>query len=186
MGKREETVQNILQTATDILLKEGQGQMSMRRVAKEANITLSNLQYYFKDQSSLLIAMIEAYFNWCLSEVKENLNKQPENFKQFLEDILNDHLIEGGKTAQCSMFKEIWALTTRDPQINDAVHTYYKKYCQEVIAVIADHSSRPEQLVSLILPYVEGYSIMGTSIPLNKSETIQMLVQIIMGIEAKN
>jgi AcrR family transcriptional regulator len=65
MDKKEERLNHILQATITILSKEGAEKLSMRKVAKAVNLSLSNLQYYYRDKDILLIATVKYYFESC-------------------------------------------------------------------------------------------------------------------------
>ncbi|UXP31827.1 hypothetical protein N6H18_15880 [Reichenbachiella agarivorans] len=186
MSAREQKQQQIIQVTHQILVRDGMGKLSMRRVAGDANMSLSNLQYYYKDLDTLLIAVIIDYFAWYTNEVAENLTKTLENqsnFESFLRAILNDHLVPGGKTERCSMFREIWSLATRNPTIESTVKEHYKSYVQQTVQLISQFTPKPDATAAILLPYVEGYSIMGDSLTLNKSEVIDLLVKFVINLK---
>lgn len=181
MGKREEKIAHIIQQTIQLLIQEGIGGLSMRKVADLAQIRLSNLQYYFKDRNELLKATIAHYFKQCEEDILQNLPLPSEASQTTLEvvlrEILNKGLIAGETNAQCAMFREIWALATRSAPIGKLVQQYYQQYCQWLVSLIAAYTTEPQVVVSLLLPYVEGYSIMGAALPLSKEQIIDLLLQ---------
>lgn len=187
MDKKEEKLNHILKITIGILSKEGADELSMRKVAKAADLSLSNLQYYYKDKNELLIAAAQYYFQSCEKEVTRTLNvlKAESTFsiEIFLEKILGLLLVKGKESEQSIMFQEIWALSSRNKELEKAVEIYYKNYCIWMVDLIASFSNRPHNLVSLLVPYVEGYAIMGTVLPLNKEAVIQQLIKVILYME---
>lgn len=184
MGKREETIANIIEQTTHLLTKEGVGGLSMRKVADLTKIRLSNLQYYFKDRDELLKATIDHYFIQCKEEVSKNLpspnDKSANTMEAILRETLQQGLILGETSAQCAMFREIWALSTRNTNIAALVQDYYREYCQWIVQLIAAYTSQPKAVVSLLTPYVEGYSIAGAALPLGKEEVIELLIKLVL------
>jgi len=187
MDKKEERLNHILRITTGILSQEGADELSMRKIAKAANLSLSNLQYYYKDKNELLIATAQYYFQSCAQEVTQTLNllKAETTFsiEKFLEKVLDLLLVKGKDSEQSVMFREIWALSSRNEQLEKAVETYYKNYCIWMIDLIASFSKQPHELVSLLVPYVEGYAIMGSVLPLNKEAVIKLLIKVILYTE---
>ncbi len=186
MGKREETIANIIQQTTHLLVTEGIGGLSMRKVADLTKIRLSNLQYYFKDREELLKATIAHYFEQCKTDVLQSLPlsaKKTETTEIKLETLLRNTLqkglVLGDNNDQCAMFREIWALSSRSPTIAALVKDYYRHYCQWLIQLIATYTPQPQAVVCLLLPYVEGYSIMGESLPLPKEDVIELLIRMV-------
>lgn len=65
----------ILQVSKDLLIKEGFGKISMRRIAGRANITATSIYLHFESKDDLLLTLIE-----------ESIKK----LKQALSDAVND------------------------------------------------------------------------------------------------
>lgn len=55
MSLREE----ILEVSRELLIKEGFGKMSMRRIAERADVSATSIYLYFKNKDDLLLALIE-------------------------------------------------------------------------------------------------------------------------------
>lgn len=183
MSKREEKIASIIGQTIQLLKNEGIGGLSMRKVADQTGIRLSNLQYYFKDRNELLKTTIAHYFKLCEQEVLEVLPPTPPESKTEITDLLKtllaQALVVGSQSDQCTMFREIWALSSRDEPIGQLVQQYYRNYCQWLAQLMATYTPQPQVVISLMLPYIEGYSIMGEALPINKEEVIEMLVQVI-------
>ncbi|WP_286861442.1 MULTISPECIES: TetR/AcrR family transcriptional regulator [Sphingobacterium] len=187
MDKKEERLNQILSTTITLLIKEGAENLSMRKVAKNANLSLSNLQYYYKDKDLLLIATVEFYFESCKKELTKAIKLlTAENMPDkdvFLEKVLSMLLIDGRSNHQTLMFQEIWTLASRNKELQNAVETYYKTYCLWMIDLVAAFCSKPEEIVSFLIPFVEGYTIVNNVIPLTKEKVIEMMVKLISIIE---
>jgi AcrR family transcriptional regulator len=188
MDKKEERLNHILQATITILSKEGAEKLSMRKVAKNANLSLSNLQYYYRDKDLLLIATVKYYFESCQEEVTKAMTlltaENMPSIEDFLLKLLNMLLVEGKSNDQVLMFQEIWTLSARNEELERAVETYYKNYCTWLIDLISKFSKEPEVIVSLLVPFVEGYTIVNNVIPLDKGRIIQMMVKLISGLSA--
>ena len=53
----------ILEAAKDVLVEEGFAALSLREVAKRADMTVGNVGYYFPSKDSLLAALAEHIFD---------------------------------------------------------------------------------------------------------------------------
>lgn len=182
MGKRTEKTAKIIQTTIQLLCVEGAGGLTMRKVAKLSEIRLSNLQYYYKDKEALLEATIEDYFRQNEEEVTQNIAQLPDNIplEHLLKIILETALIDGNSSPRCAMFREIWALATKMPTIDHLVRSYYQQYNNWLCNQFAPYSKDAATIVSLLMPYVEGYSLMGNALPISKEKVIQGLIQMIL------
>lgn len=182
MSKREEKTTLIIQHTISILREEGAGGLTMRKVAKQAGIRLSNVQYYYKDKEALLEATIAYYFQQNEEEVTNGMAALPAGsaFIPLLRYILNQSLIHGNSSERCAMFREIWALATKMPSIDALVQHYYQQYNQWLVQQFAPYSKQTEVLVSLLMPYIEGYSLMGYALPVDKERVIEGLIKMVL------
>ncbi|QRY55988.1 TetR/AcrR family transcriptional regulator [Sphingobacterium siyangense] len=187
MDKKEERLNQILSTTINILTEKGAEKLSMRMVAKSANISLSNLQYYYKDKDLLFIATVEFYFESCKKELTHAIKMLTEYSTPdkdiFLEKVLSMLLIDSKTSHQTLMFQEIWTLAARNKELQKAVETYYKTYCIWMIDLISKFCSKPDEIVSFLIPFVEGYTIVHNVIPLTKEKVIEMMLKLISIVE---
>lgn len=183
MGNREQRTDAIIKTTIAVLAQDGAGGLSMRGIADETGISLGNLQYYYKDRDALLIATTQYYFKQCEQEVAALLGKiiksKPVPAEKIIRQLLGRVLMEEANE-HCAMFREIWALAVRNKALEQAVHEYYRNYCNWLAGALSSLSSRPERIVGLLVPYVEGYSIMGKSLSMKKNGVIDMLVELLL------
>lgn len=188
MDKRQERQQQILQAVITILSRDGAEKLSMRSASRAAGLSLSNLQYYYRDKDSLLIAAAAHYFESCKEEMTRELQLlQAENNTSivvFLHQLLDMLLVDTQSDTQIVMFQEIRALSSRNKELEKAVEQYYKNYCAWLMELIASFADNPKVILSLLVPYAEGYPAVSALLPLNKKDVIQMLVKVILSLPA--
>lgn len=182
MSKREEKTSNIIQAVLAVLAQEGMEGLSMRRVADQLGMTLSNLQYYYKDKDQLLMAAIAHFFKICEIEVgktweslKTNDTLSPE---QFIREILETLLPKPDAPDPLVLFKEIRALASRNKPLEEVLNEYYENYSKWLTALFSSFFKNAEAIVAVLVPYAEGYGIVGKTLPVKRSETIDLLVKI--------
>lgn len=190
MEKKEARKIQIIQVTIALLSEEGADNLSMRKVAKSANISLSNLQYYYVNKDALLIATVEQYFKGCQEEVTQKLpplgTENELSSAQFFEQLLELLLFNGKENRQTIMFREIAALSSRNKELDVAVDKYYKEYCTWLMELVCQYTPYPEKVISLIVPYLEGFANLGTTLPLSKIDCIKILLKCILGLEKKS
>jgi AcrR family transcriptional regulator len=107
--------QDILQAARALLAAEGYAGLSMRRVAQEAGMSLSNVQHYYGSKDQLLEALLlttmdtfQARMDGIAAAMSERsqLERFLSTVDMFLEEI-TDPVIH-------ALFFEIWALASRN------------------------------------------------------------------------
>lgn len=177
------TKTNIMEAALAVLKEQGAEGLTVRKVAAHAVMSLGNLQYHFKDKSSLLAGMAEFFFGQCVTMLDDYKHKpddgsrkeQVRNFILFFLDHV-DHISD-----LCRLFRELWAIATRDPDIYQSLMRYYKAVTEKVTHQLSPFSQDPQavaSVVSLLMPYFEGYSINGGVMPLNKDEVADLLANL--------
>ncbi|BDS09621.1 TetR/AcrR family transcriptional regulator [Aureispira anguillae] len=181
MSRRTEKTHKIIQTTIRLLSQEGAGGLTMRKIAKLADIRLSNLQYYYKDKNALLEATIQDYFRQNEAEISQQIAQLPKDieFIALLSLLLEQSLVSGSSSERCAMFREIWALATKNPKIDELVRLHYKKHNDWLVEQFAPYSQQTDLIVSILMPYIEGYSLMGNAIPVNKKDLIAHLLKMV-------
>ena len=177
----------ILDEALKLLRKHGDYGLTMRQVAENCNMTLSNVQYYYKTKDVLLKAMADRYFEQCLNEMRtiETIEDDRHAEKKLLT-LLKMFLSHGLKVSEmCKVFREYWAISTR----NEAINTYLLTYYQETVNIlvsklnnIAKSDKDAKKAASIIIPFVEGYSITAMALPERHEVIARMLTNLTINI----
>ncbi|MES2298940.1 MAG: TetR/AcrR family transcriptional regulator [Pseudomonadota bacterium] len=107
--------QDILQCARTLLAAEGYAGLSMRRVALETGMSLSNVQHYYQSKDSLLEALLEYTLEVFQQKMDGISAAMPSasRIDQFLStvDMFLDEITDPVTHA---IFFEIWALASRN------------------------------------------------------------------------
>lgn len=185
MASAPNTRAQIIEAAIQVLQSFGTEGLTMRKVAGEAEISLGNLQYHFKDKASLMAGLAEHYFAEC-SEMLDRYERAPstgsreEDLNHLLQFLLGhvDHAEE--ITEMCRVFREMWALSSRDSEIHRQLNDYYEVTVDKLVALLLPFCSdekAAKRFASFVLPYMEGYSITGGALPIQKNEIVQILTE---------
>lgn len=113
-GKGLERAHAILHAARHLLAAEGYAGLSMRRVAAEAGITLSNVQHYYPNKQVLLEALLlytMDVFQSKMDSISEAMADSAPS-ERFLSTI-DMFLDEITDPVTHAIFFEIWALASR-------------------------------------------------------------------------
>jgi len=110
-----ERVHAILQAARKLLATDGYAGLSMRRVAAEAGMTLSNVQHYYGSKEVLLEAVLLTTmdaFQAKMDRISAEMSDRPR-LDQFLStaDMFLEEITDPVTHA---LFFEIWALASRN------------------------------------------------------------------------
>lgn len=171
----------IIENALDILKTGGDNALTMRQVATKSGISLSNVQYYYKTKNELLKAMVDNYFSECSLFFAKHVSNDNQTSKQKIEQLIRFGLDEEENLIEmCHMFREFWAISSRNKEIKDYVNSYYKDYSKNLSSYFDNMESTPENIekvVSFLMPYFEGYNITKNAIPLSHETLVKTLVE---------
>ena len=108
---KTETIDNILEIGTDLILKNGYNNVGLNKILQTANIPKGSFYYYFKSKEDFGIQVIKFYSENSLTFLKSYLtdtSKSPkERIITFYEDMQNvyadKHFKEGCLLGNCSL-----------------------------------------------------------------------------------
>ena len=114
-GKGLDRAQDILACAREILAREGYAGLSMRRVAVQAGISLSNVQHYYPNKDLLLEALLLYTMDTFQARIDAISASMADAapLQRFVSTI--DMFLEGlTDPVTHALFFEIWALASRN------------------------------------------------------------------------
>lgn len=163
-AKGKARIEEILGVARRLFTEGGYSEMTMRQVADQVGISLSNVQHYFPSRESLLRALLESVMNSydpALGEIEEKFTNPRERLVAAARYLLAD-----SKRAETErLFVEIWSLATRDPiarEIFDMMYTYHRETLERLVS--AANPALPEHLVklraALVAMQIEGLMLL--------------------------
>jgi AcrR family transcriptional regulator len=154
--------QDIMQAARALLAAEGYAGLSMRRVAAEVGMGLSNLQHYYQSKDALLEALLEttmSLFQGKIDAISQAMAGRPAT-ERFLStvDMFLDEITDPVTHA---IFFEIWALASRNAfasRLMDTMMARERKTIFHLIRGLAPGLSDEAtmQRAVLIVAQVEG------------------------------
>ena len=183
--KKNAKSEKVVDCALMLLTEQGDHGLTMRQVAQRADMSLSNVQYYFKNKDALLTAVADRYFNQCLIEVqRQPLQLSQANLRPELTKMLKEYLAHGLEISEmCRIFREYWAIATRNAAIAEYLTNYYRQLGDAVAQKLQPVANSPEAVsnaVSVIIPFVEGYTITAPSLAKSFEETTEQLTNIVI------
>jgi len=144
-------------------------------------MSLSNLQHYFKTRDALLIGLVDHYLLQTAEVARRRLEGMPPGRERFVA-LISASLEDPELAPICRVFKDIWALAERSPNIKQHLDGYYQSYAlalSDELRSIAPRSSpqRVREAVSLVLPMVEGYAVTKDALPLDAAAMTRLLCE---------
>lgn len=157
-GKGAARRAELLQVAERLMVEEGAGALTMRRVAEEAGIRLGNLQYYFPTKDALIDALVDElcarYVARMAAETEPNLSPEAA-LAAFAQFIVSDFRSREGSV----IFWELWALSAHSEGVAHAVNRLHELERAHIAAILeqlrpqlssADRRLRAVAIVALL------------------------------------
>jgi len=159
-GAADTRKHQIISAFRSVLTSEGHGAATMRRVAKECNMKLGHLQYYYPTQSDLLDAFID---NWITVEQAGRNKMLNEEFSS-LDDILKwldgafTHMIKNGIATI-----ELWNIVCHNDHIRPRLSQWHQEelsYYSKMIHMALPHLSKSQSIERSVamIAMLEGLS----------------------------
>lgn len=152
----------ILQAARALLAAEGYAGLSMRRVASEVGISLSNVQHYYQSKDALLEALLLYTMNVFQAKIDaiSAAMRSDSPIDRFLSTV-DMFLDEISDPVTHAIFFEIWALASRNPfasTLMDKMMARERKTIFNLIRGLAPgmEDDQTMQRAILIVAQVEG------------------------------
>ena len=177
----------ILDRALDLLKETGDAGLTMRKLGERAGMRLSNVQYYFKSRDDVLKAMATRYFNECTEQIRRlTEDSAASTMRERARVLIQTGLHHGDELSDmCRIFRELWAISSRNAVIRDHMADYYRTFSSLIVDFFlgetADQDGR-DKLTSLLLPFFEGYSVTASSVPLPTEQVVDMLTDIAISV----
>lgn len=121
-------VNEILEVAAGILVNEGYGEFTMRKIAAKANMKHGNLQYYFPSKQALLVSMLEAEMSRYQTSMANRVTGRKSTAKQRLIFAVDYILKDQKNRRSCALFWELWALSSHEPEVQAVMNEFYDAY----------------------------------------------------------
>lgn len=161
-GKGQERLDTILQTARQIVASEGYAGLSMRKVASQLGISLSNLQYYFPEKDLLIEAVLldtMRQFQQKIDQISQGMQDQPR--QQQLKTTIQMFLEELSDPVTYGLFFEIWAMAGRNQFASDLMDRMISREQKTIYKLIAGlnpaiSDQQYHARAALIVAQVEG------------------------------
>lgn len=158
-----EKVDLILKAALDVLIDEGAGAFSLRRIAARCGMTVGNLSYHFPRKEMLVQLMLEELLDG-YDMLLDSTVRQPDLLPQErLAKIVTLCLDDITTKRTTHLFTELWALANHDAVIADRVESFYRKVHENIGDFVGklNPALSPEE-VRLVALYISA-SMEGTT-----------------------
>ena len=86
--------EKIKDAALSLLVKENYKDITMRKVAKEADVALGQVTYYYHTKESLLFSVIKEVVDFSVNDFIKKINKVKGNKEEAIKDYLNTSIMQ--------------------------------------------------------------------------------------------
>lgn len=131
-------VDDILETACDLLIRDGYAKFSLRRVAATVGVGLATIQYHFSNRESLLSAAILRVMATWGSEFTGILEDQSRSVEDRLNALHDRGLRYIEETNTTPLLFELFAAAQHEPYLLQIVRDAYQVLRQLVAAVLRE------------------------------------------------
>ncbi len=136
-NKGNQRIRQILLAALEVLIRHGYHAFTMREVAAECNISVGNLNYYYRSKAGLLSDLIDSVWRGYEVEFDRILHDSgphdPEHALEAAFRLILDDLATRETTV---FFPELWAMANHDADAAKRLDQIYGKVRQVFIALI--------------------------------------------------
>lgn len=84
---KKNTSEKIKEATLNLLAEEGYDAISMRKIAKEADVALGQLTYYYKTKDSLINLVVKEVLDVFYSEIEDKVNSSENKIRVIIEGI---------------------------------------------------------------------------------------------------
>lgn len=152
----------------------------MRKVAALCGRNLNNVQYYYKNKAALLSGLANYYFERCAGLFDEYA-PSPEDLplKEKLQEAIFYALQYSSQLSdECIVFRELWALSTRNEEIEEQLKMFYMESVEKMCQILGEYNPAQSKIAaSILLPYLDGYSIQHKSLPVTIEQLSNALTE---------
>jgi AcrR family transcriptional regulator len=162
--KGQKTVKKILEAARDVLIEHGYEGFTMRKIAAQANLSLGNVNYYFKNKEQLINSLLDAALSGYESVFAHILNDEKLSPAEKFSEIVRIIVIDLGTKETTRFFPEIWAMANHNSYVQKQVNLFYQRARQYFYALIADinpaiDGNRRAALALFFSASIEGHTM---------------------------
>ncbi len=125
---KKETVENILEIGTNLILKNGYHSVGLNKILKEANIPKGSFYYYFKSKEDFGLQVIRYYSKKSLTILKNYLEDDTKSHKDRIISFFEDMK----KVYEAKDFKEGCLLGNCSTELSDFSESFSNSVANEL------------------------------------------------------
>jgi len=183
--------EQILEAAFRVAARDRLDGLTVRRVAREADLSSGLVFFYFKTKDALLVALLDwLLLRTIIAETNERVLALPTARERFLarlrkavESVARDRL-------QVELFFDYWVMGTRHPEVREKIRLALERY-REVFRPLAEQilvedpealgGGTAEGLAAVAVSFIQGCAVQAIMDPdhFNVEESMSSVVALI-------
>ncbi len=140
--------------------------ISIRAIAKEANVNQATLHYYFGSKENLLIEVMQVLFNRFIYDIKKHYKASDPPAKKLEAFFTSGKTFIEKQKEMFVVFIDFWTYSIRKPEMQEMFSNLYGKMydlCEIILAEGIEqgvfNSLRKDTMAHFIIAYVEGLGL---------------------------
>lgn len=159
-ARSRERREGVLDAALEILIEEGVGGFSVRKVAERAGIRMGNLQYYFPTRVDLMKGLCERIAARFTARATGALQRSATPEARLLA-VVDVHLADLDDELGSIPVWELWAMAAHDARVANVMLGFYEALLALLTRCVRDarprlSPARARHVATLIVALVEG------------------------------
>ncbi|RVT41208.1 TetR/AcrR family transcriptional regulator [Sphingobium algorifonticola] len=122
-----ETVETILKAALAVLIDEGAGAFTIRRIAAACGVKVGNVSYHFPRKEMLIQVLLDELVDSYDKLLDDTVRKPGLSTDERLRLIIILCLDDIGSKRTSHLFTELWALANHNAFVAERVGSFYQK-----------------------------------------------------------
>ncbi|MFZ5608048.1 MAG: TetR/AcrR family transcriptional regulator [Pseudomonadota bacterium] len=120
-------VEAILAGARDVLVEEGYPNLTMRKIAARAGITIGNLSYYYANKQGLLHDLLDAVFEGYIEDFERITSDAAKSAEEQFVEIIRFLMDDLTTKETTHFFPELWVLANHDDFAAEGMEDIYAR-----------------------------------------------------------
>lgn len=167
----QETGKRIIEAARRVLIREGSNGFSLRKVAAEAGLSLSNVQYHYGTRTALLEGILSGFVDEYREDMTRYLDSAGDG-REALTGFIREILADEANNDEIKFFRSLFAFTDQDA-LAGQLSAFYRDVYRLLRTGLARLSGKDEDCAAVhraashILPFLNGYGMVCGSLGLD-------------------
>lgn len=154
---KKNTSERIKEATLNLLAAESYDSISMRKIAKEANVALGQLTYYYKTKDSLIILVVQEVLEIFYDEFEEKVNNS-ENKIEVIVDGIESILKEE------TNIEKLLVTIISQAQSNKRLQKILREFWDKIIELIAKCYLNEVEEITTEQAYLRARLLVGAAI----------------------